>query len=113
MRKYFQTKKSSAILSALAKMTKEVIDTNQGRLADVPDKVIAVSLFMAINAIIQAVADIGIEVLALTKVIPSLPFRFEFLCLADFPLKSVLRQTCVNLDLIYSGREAVVSLRQI
>lgn len=63
-------------------MTKEVLDTNQGRLADVPDKVIAVSLFMAINAIIQAVADILIEVLALSKVIPSMPFRFEFLCLA-------------------------------
>lgn len=82
MRKYFQTNKSSAILGALEKMTKEILDTNQGRLAEVPDKVIAVSLFMAINAIIQAVADISIEILATAKLIPALPFRFEFLCLA-------------------------------
>jgi hypothetical protein len=82
MRKYFQPKKSSAILEVLERMTKEILDTNQGRLAEVPDKVIAVSLFMAINAIIQAVADISIEILSMAQLIPSLPFRFEFLCLA-------------------------------
>jgi hypothetical protein len=82
MRNFFRTNKSSVILGTLEKMTKEILDTNQGKLAEVPDKVIAVSLFMAINAIVQAAVDIGIEIFSFIGLLPKLPFRFEFLCLA-------------------------------
>jgi hypothetical protein len=75
-------KNNVPIIGVIKRWTEEMIDTNQGKLAEVPNKVILASLFMAINAIMQAVIDIMIEILALLQLIPSLPFRFEFLSLA-------------------------------
>ncbi len=66
----------------LVKFTRLIVDTNQGKFASVPDSVIALSVFMAINAIIQAIADIIIEGLSLFGLIVSMPLRLEFLFLA-------------------------------
>lgn len=70
------------IVKKLIKLTQRIVDTNQGKFATVPDSVIALSVFMAINAIIQAVADVVIEALSMAQLIVSMPLRLEFLFLA-------------------------------
>lgn len=58
------------------------IDTEAGALVNLPDFVIALSIFMSANAILQAIADIVIEGLVLAQLVPfKLPFRLEFLFL--------------------------------
>ena len=69
-------------IDPLVRLTKRIIDTDQGQFASVPDSVIAVSVFMAISAILQAGADIIIEILAILDMIGKMPLRLEFLFLA-------------------------------
>lgn len=69
-------------IDPLVRLTKRIVDTDQGQFASVPDSVIAVSVFMAISAILQAIADVAIETLALLEMIYKMPLRLEFLFLA-------------------------------
>lgn len=58
------------------------IDTEAGALNNIPNFVIAWSIFMSVNAIFQAFADLIIEMLILMEVVAfKIPLRIEFLCL--------------------------------
>jgi hypothetical protein len=58
------------------------IDEEAGALRNIPNFMIRLSMFMSINAILQAIIDITVEVLILFNVISlKLPFRLEFLFL--------------------------------
>lgn len=58
------------------------IDTEAGQLTNIPDFVIAWVIFMSGNAILQAFADIFLEIAILTEVVSfKIPLRLEFLFL--------------------------------
>jgi len=58
------------------------IDTESGRLTNIPNFVIGFSVFMSINAILQAIADIVIEFAIIAGWVGfKIPFRLEFLFL--------------------------------
>lgn len=58
------------------------IDTEAGQLTNIPDFLIAWVIFMSGNAILQAIADVILEICILTGVVEfKIPFRLEFLFL--------------------------------
>jgi hypothetical protein len=58
------------------------IDTEAGALINIPNSLIRLSIFMSLNAIFQAIADIVIEILILTEIVSfKIPLRVEFLFL--------------------------------
>ena len=70
------------VVARLIAFTQRIVDTNQGKFATVPDTVIALSVFMAMSAIIQLVSDIGVEISSAMGWIVYMPLRLEFLFLA-------------------------------
>ena len=68
-------------IKAIKTLTRYFLDTEQGKFTEVPDVVIGLSLFMAVSAVIQAIADFILESLSLFEMIPKIPFRLEFLFL--------------------------------
>lgn len=70
------------IIARLVSLTRKIVDTNQGKFASVPDSVIALSAFMALNAIIQLISDVVVETLSTMGMIVYMPLRLEFLFLA-------------------------------
>ncbi len=58
------------------------IDSEAGALSNIPNFVIAFSIFMSGNAILQAITDVILEVVILLKLVSfKIPFRLEFLLL--------------------------------
>lgn len=53
-------------------------DFNAGKLKDIPNSIIVLTLFMGISALLQFVVDVIIEISMLFKLIPTLPFRIDF-----------------------------------
>jgi hypothetical protein len=58
------------------------IDTEAGRLTNIPDSLIRRTIFMSANAILQAFADVILEAVILLGLVTfKIPFRLEFLFL--------------------------------
>lgn len=66
----------------IIKLLKQInIDVNYGELRDVPNNVILASIILSISAVSQWVVDIIFEVVSHTDLIPSIPFRIDFISL--------------------------------
>ena len=67
----------------LHSLSREIIDTDSGKLKSCPNAVIWLSFFMSISNITQITAEIIIETLVFSSILDIyLPFRLEFLLLA-------------------------------
>ena len=60
---------------------RRMLHTNAGELRPVPNYVIALIFFLCINVLMQGIGDIVLKFLSYTPVLPSMPWRTDFLFL--------------------------------
>lgn len=58
-----------------------MISSNEGQLKVVPNHVLALTLFLCLNVLVQGVADVALKLLSYTPILPALPWRTDFLFL--------------------------------
>lgn len=65
-------------LSLLAKRT---LPHNQGELSPVPNYILTLIAFLCLNVLLQGIADVALKILGYTPLLPSVPWRTDFLFL--------------------------------
>lgn len=58
-----------------------VIETNGGQLRRVPNHVLALTLFLCANVLLQGIGDVVLKVVSYSSLLPPLPWRTDFLFL--------------------------------
>lgn len=60
---------------------KHMLHTSEGQLRRVPNHVLALTMFLCINVLLQGIADVVLKLLSYTALLPDLPWRTDFLFL--------------------------------
>jgi hypothetical protein len=66
---------------AMEETLMHVIDPNQGQLKIVPNHILALTLFLCINVLLQGIADLALKFLSYSPLLSPLPWRTDFLFL--------------------------------
>jgi hypothetical protein len=60
---------------------KGILHTNEGQLRRVPNHVLILALFLSINVLLQGIADVALKLFSYSDLLPTLPWRTDFLFL--------------------------------
>ena len=58
-----------------------IIRTNEGELKPVPDHILWLTVFLCFSVLMQGIADFALKILGYTALLPSVPWRTDFLFL--------------------------------
>lgn len=60
---------------------KSVIRTNEGQLRRVPNRTLILALFVSVNVLLQGIADVALKLASYSALLPTMPWRTDFLFL--------------------------------
>lgn len=72
---------AQAILLSAHDALLRIVEPDAGQLKPVPNIVLSLTVFLSVNVLLQGIADVLLKFLSYTPILPSLPWRTDFLFL--------------------------------